>query len=184
MRRSMPRGHACTVRAIDDLSPRFRRVALAGDGLRGHDWEPCQVTSFWISATEVRHYTPDGFDAVDGTMSILFHRRNPDSTTPSPGQAWLENLTVGDEVIAFLTGTGRCFEAHPDARSYLLFGDATTVGLWSALIGWLPPDARVSGAVEVPADDVELVAALLHGIDVLAETYQPGIALLGWLDGT
>jgi NADPH-dependent ferric siderophore reductase len=179
------RGHRVVVERVERLSKWFVRLHLAGDGLRGHRWEPCQVTSFRVTPTEFRHYTPDGFDSDVGTMSILFYRHgaDPDGTLP-PGEAWLEQITEGSSVIAIPPAATRAFRAHragTGSMSYLVFGDSTTVGLWDSLIRWLPPAANVTGAVEVLPSDVALVKELLPGIDVLTSEV-PGEALVGWLD--
>lgn len=70
------RGRPCAVIDIEDLSPSFRRVHLIGEDLQGHEWAPCQVTTFLVSPTEFRRYTPDAFDAMAGRMSILFYRHS------------------------------------------------------------------------------------------------------------
>jgi NADPH-dependent ferric siderophore reductase len=61
-------------------------------------------------------------------------------------------------------------------------GDATTVGLWSSMIRRPSGRARVCGVVEVPAQDVPLVRDLLPGVQVVAQSPQPGEALLSWLN--
>lgn len=181
-RRFEGRGIECAVTRIDDLSPRFRRVHLAGAGLRGHEWEPCQVTSFRVSDTEFRHYTPDGFDSTAGTMSVLFHRHGQHTDGSSaPGESWLDGLTEGDPVVPIRPACARAFQPVREASAYLFCGDATTVGLWWSLLRWLPADARVGGVVEVPAEDVGLVGELLPDLDVLACESEPGIAVRRWL---
>ncbi|MEU7658259.1 siderophore-interacting protein [Streptomyces lincolnensis] len=132
------RGMPCTVAGTEDLSPSFRRVHFAGEGLKGREWAPCQVTTFLVSPTAFRRYTPDAVDTVTGDMSILFYRHSAVvAGPPSPGDAWLDGLAVGD---------------------------------------------RVCGVVEVPARDVPVVRDLLPGVQVVAQSPQPGEALLSWLD--
>lgn len=201
-RRFEARGVRCAVDKIDDLSPRFRRVHLRGDGLRGHAWQPCQVTSFRVSPTQFRHYTPDSYDADTGRMSILFYRHCAGAGAGvdtgggtgvggdggggaghlTPTERWLAALACDDPVVAIQPGAARTFQAVGDRHgSYLLLGDATTVGLWNSLLAWLPPGAAVAGAVELPAADAELGRELLPGIDVLAGTAEPGAVLTRWL---
>jgi NADPH-dependent ferric siderophore reductase len=175
------RGLPCTVTKIEDLSPRFRRVHVTGDGLRGHAWEPCQVTSFRVTPNQYRHYTVDGFDADAGSMSMLFYRHEPGNEDPA--ERWLRKLAVDDRVVVFTPATSRRFRAVWSAGEHLLIGDGTTVGLWDSLIRWLPGGARVHGAVELPAQDLELGRELLPGLDVLPQTDSPGAALLAWTDG-
>jgi NADPH-dependent ferric siderophore reductase len=177
------RGTPCTVTGIEDLSPSFRRVHFAGEGLQGREWAPCQVTTFLVSPTEFRRYTPDGFDATAGAMSILFHRHSVGAEgPPSPGDAWLDGLAIGDSVSAMGLEATRSFRAREVPGPVLVCGDGTTVGLWNSLIRWLGDRARVCGVVEVPAPDVPLVRDLLPGVDVVAQSEQPGAVVLSWLD--
>jgi NADPH-dependent ferric siderophore reductase len=178
------RGIPSTVDRIEDLSPRFRRVHLAGDGLRGHAWAPCQVISFRVTATEFRHYTPDAFDSAAGRMSILFYRHSAGSTAElPPGEAWLDGLVVGDPVTALGPGAARGFRARTGPATVLVCGDATTVGLWHSMIGWSGTGTTLFGVVEVPAQDVPLVRELLPGVDVVPQAGPPGTALVTWLNG-
>jgi NADPH-dependent ferric siderophore reductase len=189
-RRVESRGIRCVVTRIEELTPRFRRVHLAGDGLRGHEWEPCQVTSFRVSDTEFRHYTPDELDSAAGTMSVLFylhghhgqHGQHANGGA-APGEAWLDALAEGDPVVAIRPGCARTFQPVREAGAYLVCGDSTTVGLWWSMLRWLPSKARVTGAVEVPAEDVGLVGELLPGLDVVAGESEPGTALRRWAAG-
>ncbi|MGA5205511.1 siderophore-interacting protein [Streptomyces variegatus] len=158
------RGMPCTKTGREDLSPSFRRVHLAGERLKGREWAPCQVTTFLVSPTAFRRYTPDAVD-----------------TPPSPGDAWLDKLAVGDRVSAMGLEATRSFRARAEPGTTLMCGDATTVGLWSSMIRWLGDRARARGVVEVPAQDVPLVRDLLPGVQVVAQSPQPGEALLSWL---
>jgi NADPH-dependent ferric siderophore reductase len=177
------RGVTCTVTGTEDLSPSFRRVHFAGKGLQGHEWAPCQVTTFLVSPTEFRRYTPDAFDVAAGRMSILFYRHSANVEGPSsPGDAWLDGLAVGDQVSAMGLETTRSFRARAMPGPVLVCGDGTTVGLWNSMIRWLGDRARVCGVVEVPAQDVPLAQDLLPGVEVIAQTEQPGQAVLSWLD--
>jgi NADPH-dependent ferric siderophore reductase len=176
------RGRPCTVTETEELSPSFRRVHLAGEGLRGHEWAPCQVTTFLVSPTEFRRYTPDAFDAMAGRMSILFYRHSVAvAGPPSPGDAWLDDLGVGDLVSAMGLEATRSFRARAEPGTVFVCGDGTTVGLWHSMIRWLGDQARVCGVVEVPLQDVSLVRYLLPGVDVVAQTEQPGETVLSWL---
>ncbi|MFF5523106.1 siderophore-interacting protein [Streptomyces coeruleorubidus] len=177
------RGMPCTVTEIEDLSPSFRRVHLAGQGLRGHEWAPCQVTTFLVSPTEFRRYTPDAFDAEAGRMSILFYRHGAGAAGSSaPGEGWLDSLKIGDLVSAMGLESMRSFRARAEPGTVFVCGDGTTVGLWHSMIRWLGDRARVCGVVEVPPWDVPLVRDLLPGVEVVAQTEQPGEAVLSWLD--
>ncbi|MEU1936263.1 siderophore-interacting protein [Streptomyces coeruleorubidus] len=176
------RGMPCTVTGTEDLSPSFRRVHLAGERLKGREWAPCQVTTFLVSPTAFRRYTPDAVDTVTGRMSILFHRHSTVSPGPtSPGDAWLGSLTAGDLVSAMGLEATRGFRARAEPGTTLVCGDATTVGLWYSMIHWLGDRARVCGVVEVPAQDVPVVRGLLPGVQVVAQSQQPGEAVLSWL---
>jgi NADPH-dependent ferric siderophore reductase len=176
------RGMPCTKTGREDLSPSFRRVHLAGERLKGREWAPCQVTTFLVSPTAFRRYTPDAVDTVTGRMSVLFYRHSVAVPgPPSPGDTWLDKIAVGDRVSAMGLEATRSFRARAEPGTTLVCGDATTVGLWSSMIRWLGDRARARGVVEVPAQDVPLVRDLLPGVQVVAQSPQPGEALLSWL---
>jgi NADPH-dependent ferric siderophore reductase len=140
------------------------------------------VTTFLVSPTAFRRYTPDAVDTATGRMSVLFYRHSAVVPgPPSPGDAWLDKLTVGDRVSAMGLEATRSFRARAEPGTTLVCGDATTVGLWSSMIRWLGDRARVWGVVEVPAQDVPLVRDLLPGVQVVAQSPQPGEALLSRL---
>jgi NADPH-dependent ferric siderophore reductase len=175
-------GRPCEVTKIEDLSPRFRRVHLTGEGWRGHEWEPCQAAIFRVSPTEWRRYTPDAFDTEQGRMSLLFYRHSVDvEGPPSPGDAWLDGLAVGDRVTPMGLEALRGFRVRAVPGTVLICGDGTTVGLWDSLIRRLEGQARVRGVVEVPSPDVRMVRKLLPGIDVVAQNEHPGEVLLSRL---
>ncbi|MFE9677154.1 siderophore-interacting protein [Streptomyces sp. NPDC006259] len=177
------RGMPCTVSEIEDLSPSFRRVHLVGEDLRGRAWAPCQVTTFLVSPTEFRRYTPDSFDAEGGRMSLLFYRHGTAIGNPSsPGEAWLGGLRTGDQISVMGLESTRGFRARAEPGTVFVCGDGTTVGLWYSMIRWLGDRARVCGVVEVPSQDVPMVRDMLPGVEILAQTEQPGEAVLSWLD--
>ncbi|WLW50330.1 siderophore-interacting protein [Streptomyces sp. YU58] len=142
------------------------------------------MTTFLVSPTEFRRYTPDAFDAEVGRMSVLFYRHDAGTAgAPAPGEAWLSGLAVGDPVSVMGLETTRSFRACADPGTVFVCGDGTTVGLWNSMIRWLGDRARVRGVVEVPPRDVPLARDLLPGVEIVPQTEQPGEAVLSWLDG-
>lgn len=137
--------------------------------LADRSWTPGQEIEFRVAEREFRHYTAAAI--TGGTVEVLFAL-----TAPGPGTAWARALRPGDDTGGLL-GPGGGVRRDP-ARHELFLGDASTIGLFAAL---LRDATDAVGAVEVPAADLAAAAGLLPGLDVVAAGSEPGDALRGWL---
>jgi NADPH-dependent ferric siderophore reductase len=163
-------GRPATVVEITELSPGLVRVGFAGPHWPGRSWVRGQEVEFRVGDREFRHYTPADVDPGSGRFDVVFVRHGD-----APGTAWLAGLRVGSEVGVM--GPGGGLRREPDRRE-LFLGDATTLGLFAALI---PTSGDASGAVEVPAEDVAAAAALVPDLAVVVTGAAHGSALDSWL---
>jgi len=87
-----------TVAAIEDLSPRMRRITLASSELAEHDWPlACDIAVVLAGedGREVRRrYTVRSTSEVSLVVDAVLHGHGPGST-------WAAGLTVGDEITFF-----------------------------------------------------------------------------------
>ncbi|HWN27690.1 MAG TPA: siderophore-interacting protein [Actinomycetospora sp.] len=164
-------GRPATVLAVEDLSPGLVRVSFSGDAWRGRDWVRGQEVEFRVAGRDFRHYTPAEVDPVAGRFDVVFVRH-----TEGPGTAWVAGLAPGQEVGAM--GPGGGIRREPDRRE-LFLGDATTLGLFAALV---PTAGDARGAVEVAAEDLGAAARLAPTLDIVVAGREPGAALATWLD--
>lgn len=128
--------------AIEELSPRLKRVRFEGAALRGVRWRPGQEVEFRVSGTAFRHYTPSHFDGASGALEVVFFLHGG-----GPGSAWASELKAGAHVDVL--GPGGGFGLDASATTHVFLGDETSLGVFYAMMRALPPGTRVAGAVEV-----------------------------------
>jgi NADPH-dependent ferric siderophore reductase len=185
-KRSPPR--MLRVRRTEQLSPHMRRIVLAGPELAGFpvhsdgahikmllprpgQLEPILPTlgpdgPVW-PAREVspisRTYTVSRYDPVAEELSVDFvlHGDN------GPASSWALRAKAGDAVG--VAGPGGPPRFHPDAGSYLLFGDPSALPVIGAVLAHLPARARGHAFIEI-AD----------GGEIQELRYPPGV-VLHWL---
>lgn len=163
-------GRSATVAAVEDLSPGLRKATFAVPTLARRPWTMGQEIEIRASARDMRHYTIAGVDPSTGDIDVVFALH-----ADGPGTAWARALSVGDgfELLGPVGSVRR-----RAGRRELFLGDASTLGLFAAL---LPTAGSAYGAVEVPAADVDAATAFVPGLDVLTAQDQPGAALREWL---
>ncbi len=187
------------VTEVSDLTPRMRRVRIAGPRLLGLSWTPGQHVRLQVVdiATALRRLSPQDalrtysiFDADPGTGTldlVVFRHSGGDG----PGAQWAATVTVGVEV-AFMRPQGD-FTVRPDAPYHLFAGEETASVTFAAMLRAMPADAVVHGAVEADsgADQLPLARPLTrverHGAPtVLVDAVRaldlpdlPGVAYLG-----
>jgi NADPH-dependent ferric siderophore reductase len=166
-------GHPATVTGVEPLAPSLRRVTLHGEALRGRRYQPGQEVEFRVAAQHLRHYTPARYDTVDGSLDVIFCTH-----APGPGSAWAAALQPGQPVAVL--GPGGGIRRRAGTRPVLL-GDATTIGLFIALLTADPSSVEPVGAVEVAATNRAAAAALLPTLDIVTALDTPGAALRQWL---
>ena len=156
-----------TVAAVDELGPTFRRVELAGDGLRGAKWAPGHKVQLRMGdGLTLRTYTPLHWDAEAGTTAIVAFLHDS-----GPGSRRLATLSAGDEVRLF---GPRGSTALADARGPATFvGDETSVGL---AVNRHDLDDPTSWLLE--ATDPDGYRRVLAGLGIEADVVPAGDDLL------
>ncbi len=115
-----------TVTAIEDVSPRFRAITIAGDGLASVAWVPGQKVQMALGGFVARTFTPMVWDAKDGSTSILVFMHGT-----APGASWAASLTVGASCQIF--GPRASLDLTTLRRPAIMFGDETSFGLACSL---------------------------------------------------
>ena len=153
-----PRRKFChvTVRAIEDLSPRMRRITFHGDSLEGFgppkpgghiklffgdlppDWQPVPGQPRPTSRT----YTPRHYDAVRRELVVDFVRHGE-----GVASAWAEQSRVGSPLLIAGPGGGQVF---PDALRHLtLLADESAMPAVGTILEALPARCQVTLFAEV-----------------------------------
>lgn len=203
-RREPPPFRRVTVRSVEDLGPRMRRVVLGGtelDGLeitepaasvrlllppRGADaivmptWTGNQFELPDGERAPIRTFTPRHMDAeaLELTVDFVVHGSGAASD-------WVSGARRGSEIA--VSGPGRGYEVDPSS-AHLLAGDETAIPAMSQLLEVLPPEVPVTVHVEI-ADASGRIDLPTHGGATirwheLAEDAQPGDALLAAIEST
>jgi ferric-chelate reductase (NADPH) len=146
------RMRSATVTRVDVLSPRFRRIVLAGPALRGASWEPGDKLQLLTPSLRLRTYTPTRWDAERGETELLAFLHGE-----GPGAQWARAAAVGERVQLFGPRPSLALRRAPGG---LVVGDETSVGLaWANGPG--------AGAVLEVADVAE-VSQVLAAIGLTA----------------
>jgi NADPH-dependent ferric siderophore reductase len=139
---------------VDDIAaitPRMRLIRLTGPELHGLSWMPGQQVRVRVSdplgTSTLRTYSMWSYQEDRLELCILDHG-------DGPGARWARGLQVRDEVL-FRKPEGNFVAADP-APYHLFAGEETASVAFGAMLGALPQDARVYGAVEVPGEDDRL----------------------------
>jgi NADPH-dependent ferric siderophore reductase len=131
-----------TVTDVETVTPRMRRIRIAGESLRGLDWLPGQHIRVHVDALSLRAYSV--WDYVDGEhldLSVLDHPGN------GPGARWSRQVHAGHPV-AFTRPQGRLVLRNP-APYHLFVGDNTACAAFTAMLRALPLTAPVHGIIDV-----------------------------------
>jgi NADPH-dependent ferric siderophore reductase len=175
-----------TVAAVEAVTPRMRRIRLAGPALRGLQWTPGQHIRVRVEGLTLRSYSV--WDFTDGEHLDLCVLDHPGD---GPGARWARRVGAG-EPVAFVRPQGRLVPR--DGAPYHLFaGDETAAVAFGPMLRALPDGARVEGVIEIehPDDRLSLhradafrwvnrdgpdqLVAALRALDLPAE---PGVAYL------
>jgi NADPH-dependent ferric siderophore reductase len=175
-RREPPRFRRIAVRRIEPVSPRLRRVTLAGpdlDGLTvehpaasvrlllpspgGHElviptWTGNEFLLPDGRRPTIRTFTPRRVDAaaLELDLEIVIHGGGVASD-------WAGAAEPGDQ--AALSGPGRGYVIDRDAPAFLLAGDETAIPAISQLLDALPSDTPVQVYIEIAHPDAQLALA-------------------------
>ncbi|TVO66806.1 siderophore-interacting protein [Denitromonas ohlonensis] len=145
-----------SVRAIEDLGPRMRRVTFLGDSLEGFgpskpgshiklffgdialDWQPMPGQP----RPTARTYTPRYFDPVRRELVVDFVRHGQ-----GVASEWVEQAQVGSVLIVAGPGGGQVFP--DDLRHLVLFADESALPAAGTILDSLPPHCMVTLFAEV-----------------------------------
>ncbi|MFI5490694.1 siderophore-interacting protein [Micromonospora echinaurantiaca] len=131
-----------TVTDVETVTPRMRRIRIAGESLRGLDWLPGQHIRVHVDAFSLRAYSV--WDYADGEHLDLCVLDHPGH---GPGARWSRQVRAGDQV-AFTRPQGRLV-LRDSAPYHLFVGDETACAAFGAMLRALPLNARVHGIVGV-----------------------------------
>lgn len=199
LRRSPPPFRRVSVKRIESLSPRLRRIVVGGEELGGMVIdEPAAsvrllVPSPGTEQLQMPEWTGNEFLLADGTRAPIrtFTPRYLDTenleltldvVSHDVGLAtdWAASAAPGDEVA--VSGPGRGFELDPDAESYLLIGDETAIPAISQLLESISATTSVETHIEIsgPTCRVPLPEHPQSSVEwhVLAEGARPGSELV------
>lgn len=113
-----------TVRAVREVAGCFRRVELAGSGLRGVTFAAGDKIQVLLPSRDVRTFTPLRWDAAEGVTELLVYHH-----TASPAGQWIRELAVGDRCR--FVGPQRSLRL-PEQGPVVLFGDETSCAVATA----------------------------------------------------
>lgn len=123
-----------TVAAVEDVTPRMRRIRIIGDRLRELTWTPGQHVRVRVGALTLRTYSIWDYDGhLD--LCVLDH----------PGARWARQAEPGHQV-SFTRPDGRLVTR--EAPYHLFIGDATASVAFGAMLRALPASAQVHGVIE------------------------------------
>jgi NADPH-dependent ferric siderophore reductase len=202
LRREPPAFRRVQVRRIEDLSPRLRRVTLAGPELAGlPEGLPAASVRLLLprgDAVELPPWDGNEFRYADGTrpaIRSLTPRRAATAVDAGDdaeldvdivlhGTGALSTWTSGAEPGApvAVAGTGRGYTIDPTARDIVLAGDETALAAIAVLLDALPTAATVRVLVEVAHPDARIDLPAHPGASVswhdLPAGSPPGAALV------
>ncbi|MEU7002356.1 siderophore-interacting protein [Nonomuraea sp. NPDC046570] len=152
---------------VERVTPRMRRITIAGEGLAGLRWTPGQhvrllvddpfATKTWTKGA-LRTYSVWRHDPSWEALDLIGYDHGGDA----PGATWLRNAHPGRQV-AFTRPEGR-FVVRQGAPYHLFAGEETASVAFGAMLRDLPAGAAVFGVVEAatPDDHLDLSRELVR----------------------
>jgi NADPH-dependent ferric siderophore reductase len=140
-----------TVQHVEHLTPRMRRIRLAGDALRDLAWTPgqhvrvqvCDVREPGTSLRDLLRTYSIWAGEPDGTLDLCVL----DHPAGGPGATWARQVRPGARV-SFLGPQGR-FVLRPDAAYHVFIGDETASVAFGSMLRVLGADEPAHGVVQV-----------------------------------
>ena len=161
-----------TVSGIEDLTPTYRRIRLAGD-FAGFDslGADDHLRIFFVPAdAEIaspdemrafgsREYTPVAWDEGSLTLDFVLHGPSGDSGADGPAMAWARSATVGTGAMIGGPRGSLVIDGRPDW--WLLAGDRTALPAIRRHLGQVAPGVPVDVVLvaEDAADEQTLESA-------------------------
>ncbi len=180
-RKAPPKFHAVSVEAIEELTPRMRRITFTGPDLATYPNDG-PATHFKIllappgvDRVEVPQLGPDGAGwpatGPDAPLRRTFTPRFVDTEAcrlvidfalhgehGGPASQWAAAAQVGDEVV--VTGGRGSYRIDPAAPWTLIVGDETALPAIATILEDAPADASIILLVEVQDADDEMALPL------------------------
>ena len=182
-RRPPPPFRRLAVRTVEALTPRMRRVVLAGTELEGFAFDaPAASVRLLLPRSgrdeiEMPSWTGNQFELADGTRAPIrtFTPRElePDRleltldvVVHDHGAAsdWVRSVETGD--IVAISGPGRGYLIDPEATSFLLAGDETAIPAIAQLLENVAHGAAVEVHVEISHSEARVELPDHPGADV------------------
>ncbi|WP_188191609.1 siderophore-interacting protein [Nonomuraea sp. SYSU D8015] len=148
---------------VERMTPRMRRIRIAGEALAGLSWTPGQ---------HVRLLVGDGRGLLGGVLrTYSIWRHDPtweavdligyDHGGDAPGASWVRSAAPGQE-ISFTRPEGSF--VVKEAPYHVFAGEETASVAFGAMLRALPEDAAVYGAVEAdgPGEHLDLPRKLVR----------------------
>ncbi|NUP82944.1 MAG: siderophore-interacting protein [Nonomuraea sp.] len=142
---------------IEQVTPRMRRIKLAGEALADLAWVPGQhvrvlIGSGGLLGGVLRTYSVWRYDPSWEAVDLVGF----DHGGQAPGATWVRNARVGEEV-SFTRPDGG-FVVRREAPYHLFAGEETASVAFGAMLRGLPLEAAVFGVVEAdgPEDHLPL----------------------------
>jgi NADPH-dependent ferric siderophore reductase len=165
-----------TVIAVEQLTPRYRRIVLGGEALADFQSKsPTDHIKFQIEVNGQpmrRDYTPRAYADGELTVDFALHGNGPLT-------AWARNAVPGCE--ATILGPRGSKIVQPVFDGYVLIGDETMLPAMGRALEMLPANANVLAVIEV--DDVTDEIALAAGSNATVvwahrNGRHPGVAMV------
>jgi NADPH-dependent ferric siderophore reductase len=203
-RREPPPFRRVTVRRVEELTPRMRRIVLGGPELEGFEasepaasvrlllppaGEDTIVMPTWAGneftlpdgqRAPIRTFTPRVFDpdASELTIDVVVHEGGAASD-------WAAAAEPGAETA--VSGPGRGYDVDTQATTYLLVGDETALPAISQLLEVIPHDTEVQVHVEIADASAQLDLPAHPRAEVhwhqAADGAEPGDAFVAAVEG-
>ena len=143
------------VAEVQLLGPRYRRIRLEGEGLRGRDWTPGDTVRLVLPGWHKRCYTPSTWDGERGVLDFVAYLHGD-----GPASVWAATVNAGD--VCPIRGPRGAIDLPTIAAPALLFGDETSLSTAAAL--------RALDARSVVVLEVESVAEAQAALAALGIT--------------
>ncbi len=152
MRAGRAASTVAAVASVQALTPRMRRVRLAGDSLSGLVATPGQTLKIYVpdlvsGRPVARDYTVRDYNAAQPCLDIDFVLHGE-----GPAANWARRVQPG-EALEFIGPSGR-YRPDPSADWHLFAGDESALPAIQAYVAMLPADARAFLYIDI-ADAAE-----------------------------
>lgn len=169
--------HDARVIGVEDITPKMRRVTVAGDALKVM---PIDRPAMWMKLffpmpsnikPQGRAYTIRAYNAEQGWMAFDFALHGDQG----PAAWWIARVREGDALQ--LAGPRSGYWIDPSEREHVLIGDATALPAIAGIVEQLPTGSRAQAFIEVA--DAGEEQALISPADLIVHWVDSGTAFPG-----